>query len=167
LTITKYDELIKTIDEIKQKYKIQSFSDMSDKELSDDANLTLAQAQLAKKREYDLPFKILNKDQEEEIFDYINNQGLRITKGGRYYHLIGDNDKGKAVKELSNLYKDKFESIRTIGIGDSENDFPMLDAVDTPYLVRRYDGSYASCNYLISGDIGPEGWEKVIEIELK
>jgi len=162
-----YNKLKQSINKLKEKFEIKSFSDMSTNEIANDANLNLTQAKLAKKREYDLPFKILNKNQEEEIIRYIKKQGLKITTGGRYHHLIGDNNKGEAVKILSRLYKKKFDNIYTIGVGDSENDFAMLDVVDSPYLVMKKDGSYASSDYTLAGDVGPAGWKKVIDIELR
>jgi len=112
------------------------------------------------KREYGLPFKINNESQEQEIKRFIEKQGHRITQGGRYYHLLGNNDKGKAVTILSRLYQKKHGAIHTIGIGDSENDFDMLNVVDSPYLVMKEDGSYASSDYKPASGIGPNGWEK-------
>jgi mannosyl-3-phosphoglycerate phosphatase len=160
-----YGRLKKIIELVKKKFEIQSFLDMSVEEIARDADLDLKQAKLAKKREYVIPFKILNKDQEKQIIEYIKNQNLKVTKGGRYYHLMGENNKGEAVKILSQLYKLRFGDIYTVGIGDSENDFAMLDVVDSPYLVMKKDGSYASSNYSLAGGIGPVGWKKVIDIE--
>ena len=163
----KYNQLIKFYEEIKQKYKIIGFSDMTIEEIAKDANLNLDQAEMAKKRDFDLPFKILNKSEKKDIFREIKQKGLNYTIGGRYYHLIADNDKGRAVKVLSNLFKREFNEIYSIGIGDSENDFPMLDEVESPYLVQRKNGTYASDKYYLSDGIGPIGWTKVIESELK
>ena len=50
---------------------------------------------------------------------------------------LDDNDKGKAVRALKELYSEKFLEIKTIGLGDSLNDLPMLEAVDVPVLVKR------------------------------
>ncbi|MCR4397276.1 MAG: HAD-IIB family hydrolase, partial [Candidatus Saccharicenans sp.] len=69
--------------------------------------------------------------------------GLRITAGGRFYHLTGDNDKGRAVRLLKKLYRLKFGRIVTIGLGDSANDWPMLREVNYPVLVARPDGSHS------------------------
>lgn len=164
---TNYRRLKKIIKLLRKKFEIKSFLDMSIEEIVKDADLDLRQAELAKKREYVIPFKILNKDQEKQVIEYIKNQDLNVTKGGRYYHLMGNNNKGEAVKILSQLYKKKFGDIYTVGIGDSENDFAMLDVVDSPYLVMKKDGSYASSKYTLAGGVGPAGWRKVIEIELK
>lgn len=162
-----YSRLVQTLNSLKKEFDIRSFSDMAAGEIADDANLSLSQAKLAMKREYDLPFKILNDEQERDIIDELKKRGLKITKGGRYYHLMGDNDKGEAVKILSELMERKFGEIYTIGIGDSENDFPMLEVVDSPYIVMKKDGSYSSSDYTLAGGIGPGGWQKAIEIEME
>ncbi len=162
-----YNQLVQFINELKKTYDIQSFSDMTAQEIADDTHLDISQAKLAMKREYELPFKLLDKTQENKIRDAARNQGYTITKGGRYYHLAGNTDKGKAVDMVSRLFAQKLNQVYTIGIGDSENDFTMLDTVDSPYLVMKKDGSYASSDYSLAGDIGPRGWQKVIELELK
>lgn len=163
---TGYTHLTEILDIIKRKYNVLSFSDMSAEEVAEDANLELSQAKLAKQREFDLPFKILNKKEKNDILTEIKKHGLNYTAGGRYYHLIGDNNKGEAIKILSYLMREKYGDISTVGIGDSENDFQMLDVVDRGYLVMKKDGSYASKKYRKANGIGPEGWKDVIEKEI-
>ena len=161
-----YNHLRDFISFLKNKYNIQSFSDMTVREIAKDAGLELSQAKLAKKREFDLPFKILNKNQEKDILNDINKQGLNYTIGGRYYHLLGDNNKGKAVKILSDLFKRKYGDIITIAIGDSENDFQMLDSVNKGFLVKKKNGSYASNKYNKAKGVGPEGWNYIVQKEV-
>ena len=158
-----YNDLIQVFNNLKEKYNIISFSDMSTLEIARDANLELFQAQLAKKREFDLPFKILNKNQEQDILNEIKKHGLNYTVGGRYYHLVGNNNKGEAVKILSNIFQKKYDVIKTIAIGDSKNDFQMLDVVDEGYLVQKKNGSYESNKYKKGIGIGPKGWNKIIK----
>jgi mannosyl-3-phosphoglycerate phosphatase len=164
---TYYDQLVDVINLLKEKYEIQSFSDMTIEEISKDANLEPSQAKLAKQREFDVPFKILNKKQEKDILNEIKKHGLHYTKGGRYYHLLGDNNKGEAVKILLYLFKERYGTISSIGTGDSENDFQMLDVVDNGYLVMKSDGTYASHHYKKAKGVGPEGWNDVIKQEIE
>ena len=163
---TNYNQLVEVIDLLKEKYKILSFSDMSAEEIAEDADLELTQAKLAKNREFDLPFKILNKSQEKDILNEIERHGLNYTIGGRYYHLLGDNNKGEAVKIMSDLFRRKYSDIKTIAIGDSENDFQMLDSVDEGFLVKKKDGSYASNKYRKVKGVGPEGWNDIVQKEV-
>jgi len=161
-----YGKLIDVINELKQDFEIKSFIDMSVEEISEDTKLDLEDAILAKKREYEIPFKLYDIKKEKEILKTIKDYDLNYLKGGRYYHLMGDNSKGKAVEILTELYKKKYGEIFTIGIGDSQNDFSMLDKVDRGYLVMKKSGEYASQEYNPAGEIGPSGWNKVIKKEL-
>lgn len=152
---------------LKKKYYIKSFLEMDAQEIEKDAHIPFNQVILAQKREYDIPFKILDMEEKKKIIADINKKGFHVIHGGHYYHLMANTSKGKAVKILSSLLKRKYGDMVTIGIGDSENDFSMLDNVDRPYLLREKNNSYASNKYLKVKDIGPSGWTEIIEKETK
>ncbi len=61
---------------------------------------------------------------------------MNYAWGGRFHHILGKNDKGKAVEILKELYEKQFSSIFTVGIGDSLNDLPMLSVVDHPFFLK-------------------------------
>jgi mannosyl-3-phosphoglycerate phosphatase len=157
--------LVKVFGELKKKFAVQSFADMNDEEVAQDTHLDKTQAVLAKQREFDLPFRIFNENERDDVVREIKKHNLKYTVGGRYYHLLGDNDKGQAVRIVTDLYRQKYGSVYTIGIGDSENDYAMLDVVDCPYLVKQKDGRFASRNYSLADGVGPDGWRKAIESE--
>jgi len=96
----------------------------------------------------------------------IKQAGLNWAHGGRFYDIVGENDKGKAVAILSNLYRKLWGEVETIGLGDSLNDLPMLSAVDIPMLVQKRDYTWENINLphlrKVQG-IGPEGWSRAIE----
>lgn len=116
-----------------------------------------------KKREPIVIERVLRRLRQE-----VNRYGLRITEGGRFYHLTGHNDKGRAVRLLWKLYRLKFGRIITIGLGDSANDWPMLEAVDYPVLVARPDGLHSKLppglkNVYRTRKPGPQGWAEALE----
>ena len=115
---------------------IVGFGDMTAEEIAKDSGLPLYLAQLAKKREYSEPFKILD-GREKEVLDAISDEGLCYTRGGRYLHALGNCDKGKATSILKNLYLQQFKRIFSIGVGDSANDLTMLKIVDKPFFVNK------------------------------
>jgi mannosyl-3-phosphoglycerate phosphatase len=115
---------------------IVGFGDMTVEEIAKDSGLPMSLAQLAKKREYSEPFKILAGN-EKEVLDAICKVGLCYTKGGRYFHSLGNCDKGKATSILKNLYLQQFNRILSIGVGDSDNDLNMLKIVDKPFYVKK------------------------------
>jgi mannosyl-3-phosphoglycerate phosphatase len=152
---------------------IKGFGDMSAEEVAKDSGLPIEFARLAKQREYDETFKLDydNDKDKARILRAIEASGLKWTHGGRYYSIMGSyNDKGRAVKILTELFRKKFDVIQTIGIGDSLNDLPMLQEVDLAYLVQKPNGTWEELelsNLTKVESIGPEGWCKVINWWLK
>ena len=128
---------------------LQGFGDLSVEAIMQVTGLPYADAILAKQREYDEPY-LLQGPQTliEEVCRQIVTRGLRWTKGGRLFHLMGENDKGEAASVLLRCYhrqqrmNGQAERIETVGIGDSINDAPLLAMVDYPILVQKPDGSY-------------------------
>jgi mannosyl-3-phosphoglycerate phosphatase len=152
------------------------FGDLSVEAIMQVTGLPRADAILAKQREYDEPYLLQGPHALiEEVCRQIVTRGLRWTKGGRLFHLTGENDKGEAASVLLRCYRrqqrmsGQSEQIETVGIGDSVNDAPLLAMVDHPILVQKPDGSYDSDIHL-SGivhapGIGPVGWnEAVLEL---
>ncbi len=163
-----YEKLRKVLESIKKRgIQVVGFGDMSPKEICEHCGVPLEQAKLAKKREYDEAFKIVNKEDEKEVSRIIKQNGLNFMKGGIFCHITGRNDKGKAVKILTNLYRKKYDKILTCGLGDSENDFEMFVVVDKSYLIQKPDGSFASKKFNKVKGVGPEGWNKVVSGLLK
>lgn len=160
-----FSQLQKTMRELENQFDLISFLTMSTKTIEKYTDLSQKMAQLASEREYDIPFLINDPKQIDDIIYHIHQHHLHITKGGRFYHLIGENDKGKAVNRLTSLYHQHYSTLESIGIGDSENDFSMLKQVNKPYLVKKTDGSYASSNFSHAQGIGPKGWQEIIEKE--
>ena len=163
---TPVEYLVNIMNDLKTSFSIQSFHEMSPEEIAQDTGLDLSQAIRAKQRKYSIPFKSLKHQQEKRILEEIKDHNLKCVIGGRYYHLMGNNSKGYAVNVITNQYKKSFhKTIISIGIGDSQNDFSMLDVVDKAYLVMKENGTYASSGYHKAGAMGPKGWQKVIEKE--
>jgi mannosyl-3-phosphoglycerate phosphatase len=170
-----YEHLVEALGAIREElgWKIRGFSEMSSHEISQLTGLDLENSRLAAMREFDEPFVVA----EPEIVDTetlnaaANARGLRITTGGRFHHLQGKNDKGEAVKKLIAWYQDQqpSSSLTTVALGDSPNDFTMLQQVDHPILVQSYR-SYPELVHKIPGltitrETGPRGWnEAVLEI---
>lgn len=152
---TPYASLRQKLAQIKRKTaaKIIGFGDMTIEELAKDTGLSLGLAQLAKKREHDEPFKLLE-GSKTEILNAIKKEGLSCTEGGRYFHLTGNTDKGKATAVLKNLYCQMFGKVETFGIGDGPNDLPMLKVVDKPFLIKKTSGFNANLT----------AWQRILQL---
>ncbi len=159
-----YPDLRKAIEVLqKEGFHIRGFGDMSPEEIAQLTSLHLSEAEMAKKRDFDEPF-VLDGD-EQRILSRITSLGFTCTQG-RFHHILGNSDKGRAVTILSDLYRKQYGNIFTIALGDSLNDLPMLQAVDYPVIVQKSDGSYdrhLDIQGIVRGaGVGPEGWNKEI-----
>jgi mannosyl-3-phosphoglycerate phosphatase len=165
-----YPRIVEILDSIKEETGIsmKGFSDLTEKEISSLCALDLKKAEWAKKREYDEPFIIEGGEKEIEIVRRkIEEKGMTYAWGGRFHHLMGENDKGKAVEILKKLYENQFFSIFTIGIGDSLNDLPMLSVVDHPIFLKGEDRVSPEAlspiqNCTIIPGTGPQTWNEAI-----
>ncbi|HEY6260732.1 MAG TPA: HAD-IIB family hydrolase [Nitrospiraceae bacterium] len=168
-------EVLKQIEEAVET-PLQGFGDLSVEAIMQVTGLPHADAVLAKQREYDEPYFLQGPQALiEEVCRQIVMRGLHWTKGGRLFHLMGENDKGQAASVLLRCYlhqqriSGQTERFETVGIGDSINDAPLLAMVDYPILIQKPDGSYDP-DIHVSGmirapGIGPVGWnEAVLEL---
>jgi mannosyl-3-phosphoglycerate phosphatase len=166
----KYNDLVNILKDIEKEInaKIIGFDDLTPEELSKQCGLKVDQAILAKKREFDEPFRIEPEDPElyKQVEEIIKSKGLNYTKGGRYTHIMGRQDKGLAVKILDDLYKRQYSGIKTVGIGDSRNDLEFLEFCDRGYLVNNpkkpLDASVESQKVHLTNEIGPKGFNEVV-----
>ena len=145
------------------------FGDLGPEEVAKITGLKPSLARLAKQREYNETFMIGNKDQEKKIIRELKKEGLQVQFGGKFYSASSlGSDKGKAVKILSSLFKKKNDKIKTIGLGDSQNDLSLLKKVDLPILFQKPPGTWDPNIKGVSGlikikKIGPQGWAEAIK----
>ncbi|BEQ14390.1 HAD-IIB family hydrolase [Desulfoferula mesophila] len=128
----------------KDQLRLQGFSEMSDHEVAKLTGLSKEQAAQARRREFNEPI-LPPADQAagEALVRAAEEAGLQLTQGGRFWHLLGGGDKGKAVRLLSVLYAKRDPDLVTMALGDAPNDLSMFQAVERPVLVARPDGSHA------------------------
>jgi len=161
-----YDTIRKEFIHLRENLKtaVKGFGDMTVREVAELTGLAVEEAVLAKEREFDEPFVFESKP-DSGFLKAIEEEGLRWTRG-RLYHIMGESDKGNAVRMLKTWYEREHGKIVSIGLGDGLNDLPLLNAVDHPVLVRKEDASYEegiSMTNLIKADgIGPEGWNRAV-----
>ena len=155
-----------------EKFRMRGFSEMTVEEIGAHTGLPLEEARLAAMREYSEPFVFSDTaDRLQRLEGLIKERGLQMTKGGRFYHLLGQNDKGKAVQILKKLYAQTYPSTKiwAIGLGDSANDIPMLKEADVPIVIRKKTGHWEDLQgigpVVQSAEPGPKGWaEEVLRI---
>ena len=168
----RYQKLIRSLADAAQTsgVKAKGFSSMTEREVAKLCGLDAASARLARRREYDEPFVLDEADanQKRRFFSWIQQRGLRWRQGGRFLHLMGNNDKGLAASRMIELYRQLYGTIQTVGLGDSANDVDFLGVVDVAVLVARPDGLHDT--EVVSRvprlrrqkGIGPEGWNAAL-----
>lgn len=163
----RYSDLRKAAKELQREgFEVRGFGDMTAKEVADLTKMSMDEALMAKERDFDEPFIYKGPGHElTRLFRAINQKGFTFTQG-KFFHILGSSNKGIAVSILTDLYKRKYGNIKTIALGDSPNDIPMLERVDWPVLVQKQDGIYdpqIGMPKLVRAEgIGPAGWNKAI-----
>ncbi len=163
---TPYTEIRKAFIRIREELRaaVKGFGDMTTDEVAALTGLSPDEAALARQREFGEPF-IFEGAVDDRFLQAIEQQGLHWTRG-RLFYLMGDHDKGKAVRLLKQWFERKHGMITTIGLGDALNDLPLLREVDRPVLVQKGDGTYdraVELPALIKATgVGPKGWNQAV-----
>lgn len=169
---TPYETLVRALAEAASTsgVRVRGFAQMSDAEVALLTGLELPAAALARQREYDEAFLLEMNDEKkgQPFFAHLERQGLRCVRGGRFWHVMGNNDKGVAVNRLLELYRRREGEVTSVGLGDSPNDLDFLHVVDRPILVARPDGSHddevqrALPRVELASGSGPVGWNAAV-----
>ncbi len=146
---------------------LRGFHEMSDAEVSAETRLSTDESSRARRREFDLPFSIIGR--AEELVPLLEREakslGMKLSRGGRYFHLHGPSDKGSALRAVMRRWRGR----RAAAIGDSANDLPMLKVAAVAFAVRTREGRHDPD--LVRGvprlrlidRPGPEGWALAVE----
>lgn len=154
--------------------RLSGMGDWTVDEIATLTGLLAEEADLARRRRFDEPFRIVGGDEEvcgEAVRRSAEKRGLSIVHGGRFLHLFGHGGKGAAVRRLLDLFPCPSGRWITVGLGDAESDLPMLEAVDVPILIPRPDGTYDPAGSLPglrrARKPGPAGWAEEVEAVLE
>jgi mannosyl-3-phosphoglycerate phosphatase len=161
-----YNELVDALHEASQETgcRVRGFHDMTAEEVSRRYSLSPEQSRLAKIREYDEPFEILDPP-GSELLTAIEASGKHCTRGGRLHHITGHESKAHSVSLLASYYRRTFDDIITVGLGDGMNDLDFLSCVDLPVVIRSRAASELISllpRARLTSLPGPEGWNRAV-----
>lgn len=164
---TPYGVLVAALEESSRSAhcRVMGFHQMSARAISVACDMPLNQAVLAKKREYDEPFRIVEPARADRLLSELEARGLHWTEGGRFHHVCGSNNKALAAQTVTRWFGQLHEHITTIGLGDALNDASLLEVVDIPVVVRsRFTAVLADRipHAILTEDPGPRGWNHAI-----
>ena len=148
---------------------LRGFGDMDEPEIGRRTGLAGEALSQARAREYDEPFvpsRLLSAAEEARLLQLAEAQGLRVTRGGRFHHLIGPSSKGAAARCLLSAYGTDGSPLLSLGLGDGANDLELLREMDRPIVVARPDGTHtpelreALPHARFTRGIGPAGFNE-------
>jgi mannosyl-3-phosphoglycerate phosphatase len=171
---TSHPRLVEALGEIARAAgaRLAGFSALPPAELVRLTGLSPEDVERGKCREYDEPFLLVEGDLAR-VAAATASLGLRLHQGGRFLHLTGATDKGRAFRVLLGLLAADGGDFYTVGLGDAPNDVPLLEAVDEPILVPRPDGRVheqlrrAFPQAAEAPAPGPTGWNAVVSAVLE
>ncbi len=168
-----YAEICTFINQLSEELRkfVYGFNDMSAEDVAMLTGLPIEKAKKAKARSASEPFLWSGDDKTLlALKKEAANAGLRLVKGGRFYHLLSDVDKSSAVKWLMYQAQFKFPGLdfQSCALGDGPNDADMLKTVDTGIVIANPhsetpDTSGAKGNIIYSKSIGPQGWAEEVD----
>lgn len=149
-------------------FRFRGFHDMDAEEVARETGLSHAAAELARQRLCSEP--LAWQDSESAMADFrqaLAGRQLRLVKGGRFWHVLSQADKGSALRQLAALYRAHgLPAFTSLALGDSPNDCSMLQAADIAALIRHKDGSVMDCktqgHSIQTMEPGPAGWNAAV-----
>lgn len=165
------DVLLTLPDELRANYR--KFSKMTVGQIADLTGLSLEDAALAAKREFGEPIHWRGSDEAKQaLIDALAEKGAHVLQGGRFLHVAGEWDKGRALNWLADyLTPQAGDRPVTVALGDSHNDVAMLEAADYAVIIRS--PVHGAPEVLREGptiyttQTGPKGWVEGVREVLK
>lgn len=144
-----------------------ALSAMDAAEIASLTGLDAAAAGNAAKREFGEPLLWRGSGSERQRFvDVMHKNGAQVLQGGRFLHVGGECDKGRALRWLHRLYAAESGGTAplSIALGDGHNDAAMLEAADFAVIVRSPSHPPPRLSrrghMLITSATGPAGWDE-------
>lgn len=124
----------------------------------------------ASQRQYGEPIQWQGDDvAKQKMIAELTGLGANILEGGRFIHVSGKSDKGVALQWLREVFAAQMpaHTIKTLALGDSQNDVAMLEAADCAVIVKSPVKAPPQLNraqnLLLTTQTGPAGWAEGVQ----
>ncbi len=152
----------------------KTFSQLGPEQISEFTGLDIDSAYRSSQRLFGEPIIWLaDEELKHHFLDELNALGANVLIGGRFIHVSGRTDKGIAMQWLCEQYQTAFKNkkIKSLAVGDSQNDVAMLAQADVAVLIRSPSHDLPvlkrTKNCYISDLEGPKGWANTINNLMK
>lgn len=149
-------------------FRFSGFADWSVAELSELTGLSPGQAEASGARLATEP--ILWEDTEAKRLRFAQSMaaaGVRMLRGGRFWHLMGSADKAGGVAAVRRYYEGREPDVKwqVLALGDSANDTAMLEAADIAVVVPHAGGPRIhpqAARALVAPEPAAAGWNAAV-----
>lgn len=148
-------------------FRFQQMSQWSCETVMLHTGLDRVSAVLANQRHYSEP--LLWEDSDTQLVHFtqkVEKAGLRLVRGGRFCHLMGQHDKSGAMQVLQKAYElSKGFEVISIALGDNHNDKRMLELADIACVIPlpgREPLPISHPHMLVASSVAPKGWVESI-----
>ena len=147
---------------------LRGFGDLDEANIQTMMGISLAAARRAKSREFSEYFLTPSRLEISKLQTVAQEYGFNIIPEGKLSLVLGGSaSPAKAVSWLKENYQasTKSEKLVTVGLGATEKDLPLLEAVDIPIVVptsEEINSNLASKNFEVATAVGSLGWINAI-----
>jgi len=161
------DDILHLLQPLKVQYRYTGFTDMTQAKLSALTGLPAAGAAKAMQRHFSEPILWQDSQQAYDAFVLqLEACGLSLLRGGRFIHIMGGADKGRAMQWLLAGYSHAGVVPISVALGDSHNDLAMLKLADMAVVVRSPVHAAPQLpdhpHLTVTEEMGPTGWNRAV-----
>ena len=149
----------------------QTHRELGAEGFADVTGLSIEQARLAIDRIGTVPLLVSSEEAKAELVNVLNDNlvGYQATSGGRFVHVApAGTNKAEGLRVVVNAYREEYprDTVFSVALGDSDNDFEMLKAADIRVAIKNPNSGHSLRDKLeadglrvISNDqFGPVAW---------
>ena len=117
--------------------EIVGFAELSIEDVARELGVAMAEAQLAKLREYTELFRIIDGTDtlRSRLFNALRRRGLRCWRAEPHHLVTATADRAESLRTLRDMWKQAWGDPFIVGLGDSEDDVTWLRHVDVAIIV--------------------------------
>lgn len=168
---TDYQTIISILQQLRSQYdfNFSGFNDLGITGVMEHTGLSYEKAALACQRLCSEPLLWQgNANDLKKLQSKLTQQGIGLTKGGRFYHAMSPVNKGQTMAWLLARFEHHHPDIEwiSVALGDAPNDVQMLAMADHPVLIRNPHSAPPNVSHI--GNIvtplppGPSGWNEAV-----